>query len=279
MKNNIGAIDSELLIIGLHRVGTPPPEAKIRGLFISPSLLSFELSLVQKMGFRFVTLAEAMENPQGKNAVLTFDDGYADNLTNALPVLKKFGAPATVFVITGDVGKKNVVWKEAGDDLPANMLDWETLEYLRKQGWEIGSHASEHVHLARYGEEKQEKIIARSLEDIEKNLGIVPVSFAYPYGSYNETTKKIVKRLGLKYAVTIKEARVEEKLDNADLLELSRCSLGGRKFHHYFKSLVRTSKAVGKSKIFKSLLTPSTLTEDQKRAILLSYPADNDVMS
>ncbi len=271
---------SKLLILGLHRVGTPPPTAKIRGLFISPKLLSFELSLIRKMGFRFVTLQQAMENPSGRNAVITFDDGYADNLTNALPVLQKFDAPATVFVITGDVGRKNVVWSEAGDDLPSDLMDWDSLAALQQQGWEIGSHAHEHIHLARYHEPAQENSIRRSISEIEENLGVRPVSFAYPYGSYNETTKQIVKRLGLKYAVTIKPAESGEKFEAMDLLELKRCSLGGRQFHHYLKSLVRTSKAVGKSKMLKAIVQSAAIKSFPAAAPNFSIinPADNDVM-
>ncbi len=271
--------DSKILILGLHRVGTAPPEAKIRGLFISPQLLSFELSLVRRMGFRFVTLKQAMENPSGKNAVITFDDGYADNLTNALPVLEKFSAPATVFVITGDVGGKNVVWSEAGDDLPADLMDWDALAQLQRKGWEIGSHAHAHIHLARYGEAAQADSIRRSIFEIEKNLGAKPVSFAYPYGSYNEITKQIVNRLGLKYAVTIKPAERDEKFEAMDLLELKRCSLGGRQFHHYLKTLIRTSKAVGKSKILRAIISPAAAAESVSAAPnLIVNPADNDVM-
>jgi len=132
-------MNSQLLILGLHRVGHPPCNAKIRGLFITPKLLSFQLSLLKLLGYRFLTLRDAIANSETneKVAVLTFDDGYADTVTAALPVLNKFNAPATVFVITGDIGKNDVVWDEAGEDLPADILDWESLAHLRENGWEI----------------------------------------------------------------------------------------------------------------------------------------------
>ena len=272
-------MNSQLLILGLHRVGVPPANAKIRGLFISPKLLAFQLSLVRKMGFRFTTLEQALANPQGRRAVITFDDGYADNLTHALPVLQSFNAPATVFVITGDVGKKAVVWSEAGEDLPADILDWDSLAHLQKQGWEIGSHADRHIHLARYTEAEQENSIFNSLVEIERNLGAAPVSFAYPYGSYNDTTKRVVERLGIKYAVTTNETRWDEKPEDLDLLELSRCSLGGRKLHHYAKSVARTSKAVGQSEIWKSLLKSRRINDQSTVSLPILKSADHDVMS
>ena len=101
--------------LGLHRVGFPPPDAKIRGLFISPKLLSFQIWLLKRRGYRFMTLRDAMVSNGTKRAVLTFDDGYTDNLTAALPVLKKHNIPATLFIITGDVGRSDVVWEEAGE--------------------------------------------------------------------------------------------------------------------------------------------------------------------
>src|SRR6478672_10470251 len=100
-------MSSHLLILGLHRVGHPPRRAKIRGLFITPRLLTFQLHVLRLLGYRFLTLRDAIANADKneKIAVLTFDDGYADNVTAALPVLRKFNAPATVFVITDDIGK------------------------------------------------------------------------------------------------------------------------------------------------------------------------------
>lgn len=263
-------MNSQLLILGLHRVGSPPPHAKIRGLFISPRLLAFHLSLIRRMGYRFTTLKTAISEPEGKRAVITFDDGYADNYTNALPVLERFNAPATVFVITEDVGERNVVWREAGEDLPADLLDWKTLARLQRKGWEIGSHAHRHIHLARYGEAEQQSVIEKSLVEIEKNLGIKPVSFAYPYGSYDEKTPKILKRLGIKYAVTTNPTRRKDEAKEKNLLELSRVSLGGRKAHHYIKSVSRTVKAVGSVALLKGLITPQPLLTN------LNFNSTND---
>jgi peptidoglycan/xylan/chitin deacetylase (PgdA/CDA1 family) len=235
-------MSSRLLILGLHRVGLPPRNAKIRGLFISPRLLSFQLSFLKFLGYRFFTLRDSMLEPDLKNAVITFDDGYADNITTALPVLKKHNVPATLFIITGDVGKKDVVWEEAGEDLPADILDWESLAELKANGWEIASHADEHVHLARYAESQQEELISRSITEIEEKIGERPVSFAYPYGSYDQSTKRVLKRLGIQFAVTINPARFEDDFSGRDYLELTRMSLGGRHFYHYFKAFIRTMR-------------------------------------
>lgn len=236
--------EPQLLILSLHRIGYPPADAKIRGLFTTPLLLKFQLNLLRKLGYSFKTLKDAMSRPQGKVAVVTFDDGYQDNL-DALPILKQFNAPATVFVVTGDIGKKDVVWTEADEDLPADLMTWETLRGLRDKGWEIASHAHEHINLGRYGRKEQEVTIGRSITEIETNIGEVPVSFAYPYGSYNETTKHLLKGFGIRNAVTINQATYAETLGARDDLELGRVSIGGRNIDHFFKAAARTFKAAG----------------------------------
>jgi peptidoglycan/xylan/chitin deacetylase (PgdA/CDA1 family) len=273
----------KLLILGLHRVGFPPPNAKIRGLFTSPQMLAFQLMLIRKMGYEFSTLEKALSNPKGKTAVITFDDGYADNFTHALPVLREFDVPATIFVITKNIGQENVVWREAGENLPADIMDWRSLEKLQEHGWEIGSHAHRHIHLARYNEADQESVIWQSIVEIRKNLGVRPVSFAYPYGSYNESTKKILKKLGIKYAVTTNPTERENPFQTEDFLELSRCSIGGYKFHHYLKNLLRMTKIAGafdplKSLIFQPQILITHRINIQSLKPLSLYAANNDVM-
>ncbi|MEP6788338.1 MAG: polysaccharide deacetylase family protein [Acidobacteriota bacterium] len=238
-------MDSQILILGLHRVGFPPRNAKIRGLFTTPRLLGFQLRLLKLLGFRFMTLKDAMADGRGRIAVITFDDGYADNFTNALPILERMSIPATVFVVTNDLGRQDVVWDEASEDLPADLLSWSMLRHLVKCGWEVGSHAHEHVHLARYSAAEQAKTIKMSVDAISDNLGLRPVSFAYPYGSYDQTTKEILKAEGIENAVTINPATYTESTGPKDYLELSRLSVGGRNYRHYIRTLFQTLKSTG----------------------------------
>lgn len=234
---------SNILILGLHRVGYPPKNAKIRGLFTSPRLLSFQIRLLRMLGYRFMTLSNAMAAPGGRIAVLTFDDGYADNFSNAMPILHKHRIPATLFVITGDVGQRNVVWDEAGEDLPADILSWEMIRELHRRGWEIGSHAHQHIHFGNHDEAVQAEAIRKSIEHIEKHLGVVPMSFAYPYGSFGAGTKSLLRQHGIRYAVTTDPIGWTEDAVTPDRLELRRVMIGGRKFHHFVKAFCRTVRA------------------------------------
>ena len=232
------------LVIGLHRVGHPPPDATIRGLFISQRLLAFQLKLISRMGYSFSTLRDAWNEPDRKTAVVTFDDGYEDIL-QAVSILDDYGATATVFVITDDVGERGVVWEEAGEKLPADMLTWKSLAFLQQHGWEIASHSNRHVHFTRYTEAQQFDFVSTSIMKLEERLGQRIVSFAYPYNSYNAITKAVVARLGIQYAVTTNACRTRKSVSELDQLELSRVSLGGYLLVHYFKCLIRLGHAVG----------------------------------
>ncbi|MER3431515.1 MAG: hypothetical protein C4324_10840 [Blastocatellia bacterium] len=231
------------LILALHRIGYPPANARIRGLFTSPKLLRFELHILKSLGYRFCTLSDAFLFPRPRTAVITFDDGYRDNLTAAEKILGDFGAPATLFVVTSDVGKSNVVWGEADEKLPAEMLSWEELRTLSSLGWEIGSHSHFHVHLERRSVLAQRDMIAKSIEAIDENLGFRPRTFAYPYGSYSSITKNLLRELGFSYAVTTRSPSSGEPFD-FDSLELPRISVGGRHLLHYFRAANRTRLAL-----------------------------------
>lgn len=238
-------MNPKLIILGLHRVGHPPRNAEIRGLFTTPRLLTFQIKLLRKLGYRFSTLSEAIASPARKSAVLTFDDGYADNFTNAFPVLKKLDVPATIFVITGDVGKSGVVWEDAGEKLPADMATWEMLNEMRQNGWEIGSHAHSHIFFEKHDESEQEKAVSVSIDEIKKHTGHAPVSFAYPYGSYNEATKKVLRKHGIRYAVTTNAPASSAETPGSDMLELKRLCVGGRRFYHYIRIFFRTLRLSG----------------------------------
>ena len=237
---------SELLVLALHRVGRPPANATIRGLFTSTGLLRFQIALLKWLGFEFKTLSEAVLAPaRSRTAVLTFDDGYEDNYHSGVPVLERENVPATLFVIAGDVGKRDVTWAEAGDSTQADLMTWDMLKDLGRLGWEIGSHCDEHVHLARRSQTEQAQLIATGLSRIEAELGFRPISFAYPYGSHDDGTVEVLRKSGIRIAVTTERPGTAELDPANDLFRVKRLALGGWAWHHYVKAFIRTLRVVG----------------------------------
>lgn len=248
----------QIIILALHRVGKPVQGTSLRGLFTSERLLRFQVRLLKGAGFTFATLCDAMTDRTGRRAVITFDDGYEDNLTNGLPVLEALSVPATVFAISGDVGKQSCTWDEAGDKTPADMLSWEQLDRLAAAGWEIGAHGHEHIHLARRCSTQQSEVIRSCVNAIQERLGINPVSFAYPYGSYTAQTKEILSSVGVRFAVTTHKPRMGELQPSIDHLELKRLAVGGWAWHHFLKIGLRTLAVVGFSGLAVGLVPDRT---------------------
>jgi peptidoglycan/xylan/chitin deacetylase (PgdA/CDA1 family) len=141
----------------------------------------------------------------GTRVLITFDDGYRDNVEVAAPILEEFGLRATFFVssafIDGDAcvtaGFKNY------SDLP-NMT-WEHLSKLTERGHEIGLHGHRHADYAQLSPAEAEEDIRHSHELIKLRTGFTPVSFAYAFGQprhQRSDLAPVFQRLGIQYAFT-----------------------------------------------------------------------------
>lgn len=225
-------VDS-LVILAYHRVGYPNAEARYKGQFVTPKHLWFQIKCLQLIGYRFCTLGNALQQ-RGKRAVVTFDDGYRNNLTQGLPVLQRLGIPATVFVVTQDVGKTNVVWSEAGETNPGDLLSWDEIRQLQKHGWEVGSHCSEHVHLAEKTPDVQARLVRASFQALEKELGAGAFPFAYPYGSFDAITAKAVEQAGFSCAVSTLPG---DNRAGSERFALRRLARRGYRFDHYMRAV------------------------------------------
>jgi peptidoglycan/xylan/chitin deacetylase (PgdA/CDA1 family)/cell division protein FtsL len=127
-----------------------------------------------------------------KPIVITFDDGYVDNYTNAYPVLKEFGFKATIFMISGELN--NPIY-----------LNEDQIKELDKNGIAIESHTVTHKRLNELSAEEQKSELKNSKATLEKVLNREVKYFAYPYGKFNETTEKLLQELGYSLSVATVE--------------------------------------------------------------------------
>jgi peptidoglycan/xylan/chitin deacetylase (PgdA/CDA1 family) len=114
--------------------------------------------------------------------LLTFDDAYADIAQYALPILEKYGFKGAVFVITGQTGAST-----AWEGLP--LMTLEQIQHWASRGIEIGAHSRTHPNLTAVSDDVVADEVAGSKEDLMK-AGIKPLSFAYPYGHFDERIRK-----------------------------------------------------------------------------------------
>jgi peptidoglycan/xylan/chitin deacetylase (PgdA/CDA1 family) len=142
--------------------------------------------------FDLVTLNEAQARINSRRnrwptACITFDDGYADNLQFALPLLLRHGIPFTYFVSTKSVlrGEPFAHDVEAGQPLPPNTLP--QLRELAAAGVDIGAHTRGHVHLGPpMSPDQLVDEIAGSKRELEAALEREVPYFAFPFGQLTD---------------------------------------------------------------------------------------------
>lgn len=163
------------------------------------------------------TLADLVTNRKtattGKPLVaITFDDGYEDNHSYALPILSKHGLKATFFITAGLVERDPAVlrrfqwlWGCRLEDIVP--LDWQQVRELHDSGMDIGSHTYSHPNLARLSASETEQELRRSTDIISDQLGTAIDLFAYPFGKPNvhftPMTTAVVRAQGYRIAAAV----------------------------------------------------------------------------
>ena len=141
------------------------------------------------MGFRVVSLDDVIASfrrgaPLPPNALLiTFDDGYLDNLTNAAPVLARPGYPAVVFASAGLVGSGRPMPHDEQLQVENPLLDWEGLEAIEQLGVRVESHGVDHIALSRLPADEAKRQIVESRRILEQRLGRPVEAYAFVKGS------------------------------------------------------------------------------------------------
>ena len=127
-----------------------------------------------------------------KPILLTFDDGYADLAEHALPVLRHYGFSAVVYIITAKVGG-TVAWDEPRRQEAYTLMTAGQIRDWAASGIEFGAHTRTHSDLASLHPAQCQEEILGSKDELERITGETPLSFAYPFGSLNETAKAYVR--------------------------------------------------------------------------------------
>lgn len=155
---------------------------------------------LSESGFKGTSLREALAHrsttgfwPE-RTVVLTFDDGFANFYEKAWSVLQQYGFKATVFVISGYMGKQND-WAPPPPGLGMrDILSWEQATELSLNGMEIGSHTQTHRDLSRCSEWEVQREVIDSRAEIEDHLAMPVETFAYPYGATDPVSLGYVER-------------------------------------------------------------------------------------
>jgi peptidoglycan/xylan/chitin deacetylase (PgdA/CDA1 family) len=134
--------------------------------------------------------------------VLTFDDGFADFYSAALPALRRHGFNATLYIATSFV-EGTSRWLEHIGEGDRPMLNWEQLAEINSSGIECAAHTHTHPELDMLPPSIARDEIVRSKELLEEHLGQRIPSFAYPFGFYSSRVMHIVRESGFDSACAI----------------------------------------------------------------------------
>ena len=177
-----------------------------------PDQFEAQMAYLKDQGYQSITLNQLYlafykgGSLPPKPFVITFDDGYVDNYTNAFPILKKYGYTATIFMVTSYIDGKG-------------FLSWSQLKELVASGWEIESHTTTHPYLSKVDEATLWHELKSSKDFLEEGLGQSVNFFAYPYGDYNSVVSKTVKDTGYLMAITTQRGWANHE---GDALEVKR---------------------------------------------------------
>jgi peptidoglycan/xylan/chitin deacetylase (PgdA/CDA1 family) len=153
--------------------------------------------------------------------ILTFDDGYADNHTLALPLLRERGMKAVVFLI-GDARITTNVWDAAEGEPELPLLDAGQIREMVAQGIEFGSHTRSHARLAGLAPERLRAEVAGSKRAIEERVGEPVLALCYPYGAVDQAAKQAVADAGYAFGVASDSGPLTI---GQDLLEIRRAQV------------------------------------------------------
>ena len=165
-----------------------------------PEVFRKQMKGLSEAGYEVVALSHLVESRSGKTSlppktvVLTFDDGFQNFYAAVFPVLQEYGFKATVFLVTDHCGGYND-WRGNPPDLQrSKLLSWREIKELSDHGIEFGAHTRTHPDLTRIGAERVENEIIESKKVIEDSIGREARTFAYPFGKFNPTIRRVVEK-------------------------------------------------------------------------------------
>ncbi|MES2978824.1 MAG: polysaccharide deacetylase family protein [Pseudomonadota bacterium] len=216
---------SPIPILTYHQISEPPAQRiPYRDhLYVRPDAFARQMQLLHRLGYRGVSMSQAEPYlrgiKHGRVVAITFDDGYLNALTNALPVLRDLGFTATNYVVSQRVGQVND-WDHPLAATP--LMNESELRQWLQPGNDIGGHSRQHLALNDMDESEAYAEIANCKSELETLLDAEVSHFCFPYGSHSDEHVRMAREAGYATAVTTARGRC---LPGHHLLRLPRLAV------------------------------------------------------
>lgn len=217
-------IKKNKIVLGYHSIRKTLPSCTGKEhLYISSADLEYHITTLLDRGYSFTRLRDLFSENERPKAVLTFDDGYSDFFYAALPVLRKFSVPATLFLITSSIKHAAEQASHNSGKIPAEnacgitYLNWNQVREIHSSGIEIGSHTVAHKNLTELDDAGLLRELTVSKEMLEKELGGKVSSLCYPYGKTDKRVIEAASKAGYSYGVKVFTSNWKELRHNRSL--------------------------------------------------------------
>ncbi len=170
-------------------------EADSPSTSISSLMFMEQMEYLKANNYKVLSIRELAQCIKGgapvpeKGVVITIDDGYISAYNKAIPILRKFNYPFTVFIASGAVGSRR-------------CMNWGQLKKLMEWGGDVGCHSLTHPHLVDISKKEIGKEIILSRKIIQNGLGCKIEWFSYPFGEYDEYIRSVGIQAGYTLLMT-----------------------------------------------------------------------------
>lgn len=184
--------DPGVSALAYHLISEPDPNDPNAALYVSPAQFNQQMAHLASNGFKTLFATEIDSYREHlRAAVVTIDDGYADNYTNAYPALLSNGVKATIFIVPDLVGQPGYLTLQQIQEMQASGLV------------SFQNHTMSHQDLRR----AIPSPIGQAQAWIQSQLGSVTSAVAYPYGFFNEASIAEAKAIGYTHGFTVNSGR------------------------------------------------------------------------
>lgn len=209
-------------ILMYHQIDAPPVRGTpLRGLVVAPASFAWQMNMLRRLGYKGLSMRDLEpflnSEKHGKVVGITFDDGFRNNLYNALPILQRHEFTATCYGVSAMLDGTNA-WDKALVAQAPLMSKHEWCLWSAA-GMDVGSHTRHHANLTKLTPLQANDEIVVAKQELQSNIGCAVDHFCYPYGWFGPEHVDMVRAAGYHTAVTTQRGRVQP---NSDVYRLKR---------------------------------------------------------